>query len=76
MRNKITSAILRHVSEYGHPCQSTFYVNADNTVTVVTIMNDMGSDGYWVETFNAKMPIEEARAKWRTLSAMRRALYG
>lgn len=67
MRNKPTSFILRHGSEFGHPCQTTFYANADDTVSVVTIMNDMGSDGYWFETLDATLPIEEARAKWKSL---------
>ncbi len=71
MRSKTKTPILRHCSEYGHPCRTTFYVNNDKTVTVVTIMNDMGSDGHWVESFCATMPIEEARTKWRTLAAMR-----
>jgi len=69
MRN-IASFILHHVhadGTYGWPCQSTFYVNDNKTVTVRTIMNDMGSDGMWEETFNATMSIEEARTKWRTL---------
>jgi hypothetical protein len=72
MRNKNTSFILRHVSAIGwHPCQTTFYVNDDATVTVSTLMNDMGSDGMWDETFRGTMPIEEARVKWRTLKAIR-----
>lgn len=61
---------LKHTSTpnwiYGFPCQTTFFVKGDE-VTVRTIMNDMGSDGMWEETFNKTMPIEEARGKWREL---------
>jgi hypothetical protein len=69
---KPTSFLLKHPHSngmYGFPCQTTFSVNVDKTVTVRTIMNDMGSDGMWEETLNATMSIEEARAMWRALAA-------
>jgi hypothetical protein len=70
MTTKPSSFILRHSSgEFGFPCQTTFYVNHDLTVTVITLMNDMGSDGMWEVTFDGTVPIEEARTMWRTLSS-------
>lgn len=72
MSSNIASFILRHVhadGTYGFPCQSTFYVNDDKTVTIRTIMNDMGSDGMWEETRNVTVPIADARTLWRTWKA-------